>query len=227
MELTAPRTRLRVRNTHRLIPSRYPSAGILDEVSTPEELDDVIDLESWTNDRIQAELGRLMLVPREEWVTGVRNASVVMAAFCHAPLGGGRFTAPPLGGWYAAFTRATAHAEAAYRRGQERLEVGALDLRVQVREYLADVAAVFDDVRSRRRFAALYDPASYAVSQRFGTRRREAGSNGIVYRSVRDPGGQCLVAFRPKLVRNVRQGAHFEYVWRGAREPEIRRLGGA
>ena len=95
-----------------------------------------------------------------------------------------------------------------------------------MREYLADVAAVFDDVRRRRRFAALYDPESYAVSQRFGTRRREAGSNGIVYRSVRDPGGQCLVAFRPKLVRNVRQGAHFEYVWRGNREPEIRRLGG-
>jgi RES domain len=226
MTPTPPRTVLRVRGTHRLIASRYPSAGILDEISSPEELDHVIDLESWTNDRIQAELGQLPLVPRDEWVTGVRNASVVMAAFCHVPPGGGRFTAPPLGGWYAAFTLATAHRESIHRRTLELLEVGTLDLRVQVREYLADFAATFHDVRRRRRFAALYDPESYAVSQPFGGGLRDAGSNGIVYRSVRDPGGQCLVAFRPRLVRNVRQGAHFEYVWRGRREPEVRRLGG-
>ena len=68
------------------------------------------------------------------------------------------------------------------------------------------------------------DPASYAKSQALGNRLRAEGSNGIAYDSVRDPGHACLVAFRPKLVHNVRQGAHFQYVWRGGSVPEIRRL---
>ena len=52
----------------------------------------------------------------------------------------------------------------------------------------------------------------------------EAGSNGIVYRSVRAPEGECIVCFRPKLVKNVRQGAHFEYRWSGSPEPKVRQL---
>ena len=50
------------------------------------------------------------------------------------------------------------------------------------------------------------------------------GSNGIVYRSARHRGGACLACFRPRLVLNVRQGAHFAYRWEGRPEPTIREL---
>jgi hypothetical protein len=52
------------------------------------------------------------------------------------------------------------------------------------------------------------------------------GSNGILYQSVRHPGGECIACFRPALVKEVRQGAHFELSWEGTRTPRVRKLTG-
>jgi hypothetical protein len=49
----------------------------------------------------------------------------------------------------------------------------------------------------------------------------ERGSNGIVYRSVRRAGGECLVCFRPRLVSAVRPAGHFEYRWRDGSAPQV------
>jgi hypothetical protein len=67
-----------LRNTHRLIPSRYPPVGLFDEVASPEDLELLFELESWTNDRISAELGVIQNIPRNEWVTGRPQATVIM-----------------------------------------------------------------------------------------------------------------------------------------------------
>src|SRR5882724_1288142 len=221
MELDAEEAWVRAHDTHRLIPSRYPPHGIFDEISTPNDLADLFDLESWTNDRLQAELGKLAMIPRSQWVVGVPNASVIMAAFCHPHADGGRFTSRSLGGWYAALDLETAHRETIFRRTQELREVGARDLTVQVRDYLADFDCALHDVRDTTRYGRLYDRERYEASQPFGVHLREAGSNGMWYSSVRNPGGECLVAFKPGGVLNVRQGAHFEYVWRGSPEPTV------
>ena len=61
----------------------------------------MIELESWTNDRVSAELGVLHRIPQEEWVTGRHLSTVVMAAFCHPRPGGGRFSGTDRGAWYA------------------------------------------------------------------------------------------------------------------------------
>lgn len=223
--IAAPVTHLRIGETHRLVPSRYPSVGILDEVASPEDLDEIIDLEGWTNDRLTMELGVIRTIPPAEWVVGRPFASVIMAAFCHPRIGGSRFTGEDRGAWYAAFTLETALAETIYHRTQELREVGAFDTYVQMRQYLAAFDAPFHDVRGNDpAFAPLHDPVSYAVSQDFGRRLFEAGSNGVLYRSVRHPGGECLACFRPPLVLDVRQGAHFEYRWEGRPEPTVRRL---
>jgi hypothetical protein len=221
-----PVTRVRLRSTHRLVPSRYPPVGILDTVSRPEDLDLIIELESWTNDRVSGELGLLHTIPRGEWVMGRPMASVVMAAFCHPRPGGGRFNDETRGAWYGARTLETAHAEAVYHRTRELAEVGVLDTRVEMRLYLADFNARFHDLRGGdRAFAACYAPDSYAASQQLARALLDAGSNGLLCRSVRDPKGECLAAFRPPLVLNVRPGAHFEYRWSGSLQPAIRRLG--
>src|SRR5260221_7523044 len=73
-------SRLHGQVTHRLIPSRYPPIGILDQVSSPEDLEAVFELEAWTNDRVSHELGILYGIPKDEWFFGP-NATVVMAAF--------------------------------------------------------------------------------------------------------------------------------------------------
>ena len=61
-----PVTRLRHRLTHRLVATRYPSEGLLDHVSSAEDLEAIFELEAWTNDRVSTELGILRRIPREQ-----------------------------------------------------------------------------------------------------------------------------------------------------------------
>ena len=86
-----PRTRIDLLDTHRLVPSRFPSVGVFDAVSSTADLEAVLELEGWTNDRVSAELGILQRIPRDEWVLGFPHATVIMASFCHPRPGGGRF----------------------------------------------------------------------------------------------------------------------------------------
>lgn len=217
-----PTTHLHARGTYRLIPSRHPSVGILDTIASAEDLEAVIELESWTNDRVSAELGILQRLPREEWVTGRPMSTVVMAAFCHPRPGGGRFNLDDRGAWYASLSLETAHAEVIYHRTQDLAEIGVFDTFVQVRAYTADFNGLFHDLRELS--TRVYSKSDYSVSQRLASRLLDSGSNGVVYRSVRHLAGQCIACFRPKLVANVRQGGHYEYRWSGTREPVIKRI---
>jgi RES domain len=225
MMITAPTVPVSFKSAFRLIPSRFPSTGILDQIAAPEDLEAIIELESWTNDRISTELGLLHTVPKEEWVVGKRMSSVIMAAFTQPRITGARFSSGARGAWYAARALETAQAEVIFHRTKELEETGVFETVLQVRAYLADFEAVFHDIRGPRpEFKPLYSPTSYAASQRFGQQLLDAGSNGVVYRSVRHKGGQCLACFRPRQVKNVRQSGHFEYRWQGTRTPVIRKL---
>jgi RES domain-containing protein len=227
MELKPPLVRVARRTTHRLIPSRYPSVGILDTVAAPGDLEAVFELEGWTNDRISAELGLLHNLARDEWVTGRPMATVVMASFCHPRPEGGRFNDGRRGAWYAAFALRTAHAEAVFHRTQELEEIGGwFDTFVQMADYAADFTAQFHDLRGAR-FARYLAPDAYERSQRLARELLEQASNGVLYPSVRDAGGTCIACFRPRLVENVRTAGFYEYRWSGRREPTVRRLAGA
>jgi hypothetical protein len=219
-----PVKRARLKDTCRLIPSLYPATGILDTIAAPEDLPYIFELETWTNDRISNELGLLHRIPPEEWVVGRPMATVIMAAFCHPRPAGGRFNSPDRGAWYAAESLDTAHAEITYHRTRELAEIGVFETRLQMRLYLADFDASFHDVRSKMPENIPYhDPYSYTASQALGRELLLAGSNGVRYRSVRRPGGECLACFRPGLIGNLRPDAHFEYRWEGQPKPVIRR----
>jgi len=181
----------------------------------------IFELETWTNDRVSAELSILHRLSENEWVTGPQ-ATVVMAAYCHPRPNGGRFNGPDRGAWYAARKLETAQAEIAYHRGRELAEVGVLETRIEMRLYLADFNADFHDVRAMN--GAIHDPNSYQASQMLARRLFEDRANGVVYRSVRHEGGECVACFRPKLVTNVRPGAHLELMWSGAGAPRVRHL---
>jgi len=209
-------------DTCRLVPSRYPTVGILDRVARPEDLPFIFELESWTNDRVSAELGILHRIPPEEWVTGRAMASVIMAAFCHPRTGGGRFNGEDRGAWYAGTELPTAHAEMIYHRSRELAEVGITETRLEMRLYLADFRADFHDLRRG-------DPRqgtanSYQASQPFARELLRRGADGVIYRSFRRPGGECIACFRPRLVLNVRSDVHFEYRWEGGAGPVITQL---
>jgi len=225
MELSPVTSLVRWTGAPRLIPSRYPVVGLLDRVAAPADLEALFELEGWTNDRISNELGLLHTIPEQEWVTGEPMASVVMAAYCHPRPGGGRFSTEERGAWYAGRAIATALAESVYHRTAELREVGGFETAVQMRVYLADFRARFHDVRpANRAWVPLYDPDDYSEPQALARQLLQAGSNGLVYRSVRDPEGECIACFRPPLVRHVRAGGHYEFRWEGRPDPVIRKL---
>jgi hypothetical protein len=207
-----------------MIPSRYPSVGILDEIATPEDLAAIFELEGWTNDRISNELGILHTISPEEWVTAQPMATVIMGAFCHPRPAGGRFNDHRRGAWYCGVALKTAHAEAIFHRTRELEEIGGwFDTSVQMADYRADFNADFHDI-SGRGFSAYLGPDDYRASQKVAASLLEDGSNGIVYPSVRDRDGTCLACFRPRLVAKVKLAAAYEYRWSRTSTPTVRKL---
>jgi len=197
---TAPKT------SHRLIPSRFPPVDLFETVASADDLEAVLELTGWTNDRLVAE--RIARLPREEWVFGRPNASVVMAAFLHAAPSGGRFSGPDLGAWYAAARIETSIAEVAHHLRREGFARGVVEQQRQFRNYRAQLDGdSFEDIRGQSD-AALYAPDSYAASQAFGEGMRASGSDGIVYDSLRHVGGIAICAYRPSKVANVVQAEH-------------------
>lgn len=220
--LLPPDTHVHWVRTCRLVPSRYPTAGLFDRVAAPDDLPELFELEGWTNDRLSAELGLLHLIPEDEWVAGPMS-SVVMAAFCHPASAGARFSDEARGAWYAGRTLETALAESMHRRANELAEIGVDETRLQMRLYHADFDAPFHDVRDGG-WADVLDPGDHTPGQELGRRLLDARSNGVVYPSARHEGGECIACFRPRLVANVQVGGHFEYAWRGGVRPVARRL---
>jgi len=211
--------------THRLISSRHPPVGIFDKVANPDDLAALFELEGWTSDRLSVEVGKLEVLPRSEWVTGVQGASIIMAAFCYPNPDGGRFTGADLGAWYCALDLETAIAETIHHNRRRLLRAGMLHAVIQMRQLVVEVDSVFHDIRGQQqKRPELYDPTEYGASQAFAAELRDGGSNGIAYDSVRRRGGQCLAIFRPRLLPAAMQGDHWEYRWAGSPEPTVTRL---
>ena len=212
-------------NTSRLIPSRFPPVGAFEAVASPEDLEAVMELEGWTNDRLVAP--RLKRLPREEWIFGRPNASVVMAAFLHAAPGGQRFSGSDLGAWYAATDLNTAILEVANGLCAE-IALSALPhLSQSYRQYLADLRGDFVDVFGTHPALHDPDPASYPVTQNFGEAVRGTVSlSGIRYESVRRLGHENWVCYRPSDVENVRQAAHLRIEVPATGKIVMRRLAG-
>ncbi len=208
----------------RLIPSRFPPVAPFETVATAADLAAVMELVGWTNDRLLAE--RAARLPREEWVYGRSNASIVMAAFLHVAPGGMRFNGPDLGAWYAAAALVTAAAEVGHHLRREAVATGLAEMRRQYRCYAARLEGAYLDIRGQERARPdIYAPDSYVASQMFGEAERASGGAGILYDSVRHRGGLNVVAHRPRNVLDVIQADHFEIAVRAAeRRIDVRRL---
>lgn len=212
--------------TLRLIPSRFPPIGLFDTVSTAADLAAVMELAGWTNDRLVAE--RIARLPEREWVFGRPNASVVMAAFLHAPPTGARFSGPDLGAWYAAADLKTCAAEVGHHLRREAVTRGLPGLSRTYRAYSARIGGRHVDIRGLKVDRAdLYAGDSYAASQGFGEAHRAGGGDGIVYDSVRFAGGINVAVYRPTLVLDVVQADHYDIaVDAGGRRIDVRRIAG-
>lgn len=201
----------------RIIPSRFPPINLFEAVADPADLEAVVQIEAMTNDRLREEAGELALVPPEDRVSGP-GTSPVMAAFTHLNAAGDRFTDGSYGVFYAGLTLETAVSETTYHRAVFLRATDEPAQEVDMRVYAVELAAVLHDVRNMRSdLPALYHLSNYGVAQQTARELRNAGSDGIVYQSVRQEGGECAAVFRPRLLWNCRQERHLCYVWDGAR----------
>jgi len=215
--------RTRWQPSWRLVSSRFPPVGIFDRVASAADLDIVLEIEGLTNDRLREELGELARVPAEDRLYGP-GTTPIMAAFTHLNGQGSRFTDGSYGVYYAARTIGTAVAETRFHRARFLAATREPPLEIDMRSYASDIDADLHDIaglQTERPDLYAPDPARYGPAQAFARTLRAAGSNGIHYSSVRDPGGECIAVFRPRVLRPAVQGKHYCYVWDGERITDV------
>jgi hypothetical protein len=209
---------------HRLIPSQFPPIGLFDTVATAADLAAVMELVGWTNDRLVAD--RIDRLPQSEWVYGLPNASIVMAAFLHVAPGGMRFNGPDLGAWYAADDIRTAAAEVGHHLRRETAARNVTTMTRTYRAYAATLLGDYLDIRGQQTTRPdVYANDRYDGSQKFGEAVRASGGAGLLYDSLRRRTGINVVAHRPRSVTDIVQTDHFEItVLATSRMIDVRKL---
>jgi RES domain-containing protein len=227
-----PLVELALRDTVRLISTgRLKPAALLPLAADLAAFEDLAELESLTNGRLQAQAGGLPDLDPRELVFGQPQHSFVNAAFTHTRPGGNRFNDESRGAWYCGLEVRTSLGEVAYHLTRELAAIDRFENRTDYAELLADIAGAFHDLCSADRAGepALHEnprvayPAGQALARRL---RHEHHSEGIVYPSIRHAGGTCLVVFVPNLIQRVRQGAIWRLEWQGSPVPMMTCLDG-
>ena len=225
MKLPAPPVaRVTWPSAHRIIRSRFPPINLFEDIADPADWDALASAEIKTNPRFAESLGQLGLVSAKRRVSGP-GASWVMAPFTHlSPDRTSRFADGTFGAYYAGDSFEVALAETIHHH--QRFMAATAEppgWTSDFRELVGTVNARLHDLRTGD-YAACLDPDDYSVSQGLARALRAGGSDGVVYPSVRQAGGQCVAAFHPDVVGLPAQGRHLSYYWDGGRVSRIQDL---
>lgn len=206
--------------TVRLVTSaRLREAVMTPLADSPDELDLLAEIEGATSGRLIAEERGSAGLSAAELVHGVPHAKFINASFAYAkPREPNRFNPAERGAWYAALAAETCVAEVGFHMTTALADAGEFNTVVEYGEMLASMAGVFVDLRQATGHASL-DPnpaTGYPAGNALAGAARAAGHNGIIYPSVRDAGGTCIVALWPNVVQSVVQGAMFRFIWAGS-----------
>jgi len=189
-------------------------------------LDDLAEIEGATSARLRSER-----TASETYPIGRPHAAFVNAAFTYfRPRELNRFNGPRRGAWYAAFELDTALAEVTFHIRRELDRVRDYHATVDYAEMWASFAGAFVDLRGIEPRPRCLDPdpaVGYPAGNVLAAEAVAEGHNGIVYPSVRKPGGTCLVALWPHVVQSVAQGSVWRVQWIGEPDPTVTPVEGA
>ncbi|MDY0921856.1 RES family NAD+ phosphorylase [Leclercia sp. CFBP8987] len=210
-----PRTALIPFKGYRLLHTKYPAIYVFEDVATPEEFDVLYDIQKLTNPRLSQEVGNLDLLPREEWVLGIRGAHYAMAAFTHINPDGSRFSNGDFGVYYLGDSQETALAEVVYHcqrywRNVPELKFERFEYRCLETELSS---SSFVDITGLPDTHPWYHPTDYRESQQLGASLRVAGETGVTYRSVRHRDGICWALLTPKTITSIIQTSLHQIIW--------------
>lgn len=213
--------RVRWQQACRIVPTRYPAVTLFDRVADAEDFDALYALEAMTNERARDEVGQIERVPRDERLYGL-GSGPIMAAFTHVNTQGSRFADGRHGVFYAARERATAVAETRHHHARFLAATRQPAMHLPMRLYHVAIDARLHDLRPPGAVpAAVYDADDYTAARALGHALHAAGSAGVVYRSVRQPGGQCAGLFRPRGASACLHAAYLLYAWDGTRFSDV------
>lgn len=208
--------------TVRLIPTAYYKPPVLGSlVDDKEELEILEDIEGLTSRRLRTQKSGLPGLDPRELVFAAWGHTHINAAFSYTRPEGNRFNGADRGAWYCAFDDLTAIDEVGYHRTRELTNINHFEDEAIYQALLAGFMGDFHDLGKLEGPHACLDPdpvTGYREGQRLAHELRAEESRGIVYPSVRRPGGTCLVAFEPHLVQNVRPAAKWKLTWDGRPE---------
>jgi RES domain len=213
--------RLRWQAACRIVPTRHPSIYLFDRVADAADFDALYALEALTNPRARDELGQVEMVPRDERIFGP-GTGPIMAAFTHLNPLGSRFSDGRYGVFYAAADRDTAVAETRYHHARFLTATDEGPMHLPMRLYRVVIDTRLHDLRPPAAVdERVYSPVDYSTSQALGRRLHEAGSAGVVYRSVRHDRGQCAGLFKPRGASACVHAAYLLYAWDGRRFTDV------
>lgn len=216
-----PIKRIRWSHAYRIVPSRFPPVGLFDRIADPADLEAVFAIEALTNPRLREEADALKLVPAARRISGP-GSTPVMAAFTHLNPEGSRFSDGSWGVFYAGHSVTTAVEETVYHRERFLAATAEPPCDLPMRCYRTSITGRLHDLRGG--WPAMHDPTDYTASVALARKLREAGSNGIVYDSVRHAGGECAAVFYPDLLAPCVQSEHLVYRWDGRRIAMVLRV---
>lgn len=215
--MIVPTERITTESCFRIIPSKFRPENLFQRVTDSEDLENIIELEDMTNDRLRDEKGEIKLVEENRRVTGP-GASYLMAPFTHLNPSGSRFTDGSYGVYYAAMDLDTAVSETIFHREKFLRSTNEPPMNLEMRVLIASLDGILHDIRKLKDdMPDIYDKESYSASQAFGVNLYKEGSNGIIYMSVRNENGECVAIFYPPLLSNCHQGRHLCYPWDGSK----------
>ncbi|OCW56874.1 RES family NAD+ phosphorylase [Hoeflea olei] len=143
--------------------------------------------------------------------------SHINAAFTYTRPSGNRFNGGARGAWYCAWDMLTSLQEVGFHRTRELGFIGRYEGTARYVELLADFIGDFPELEDVPHPALDPDPdIGYPAGQALAEGLRAQGHRGLIYPSVRHREGRCFVAFDPGIIQNVRPGASWKLVWRGA-----------
>jgi hypothetical protein len=201
--------------SYRVVSSKYPMVSVYDRITDARNFQAILEVEALTNPRVREEAGDYRKIRPEDAVAGP-GATPVMASFAYS--GPSRFTDGSYGVYYAAYEEETAIAESRYWTQVFLSATNEPSIDVDKRMYAARIRGSYDDLRTRSKRSRVYDPVSYDYSQAYARKLyQENAVDGIVYNSVRRERGQCICAFRPRLVTDCRVAAYLQFRWDGSR----------
>jgi hypothetical protein len=187
------------------------------DIAPPHHWPLLIEHEGRTNERLVVEAGQFAEFIRPEDRVEQSSSHYITGPLTHPNPDGSRFSDGTFGVFYTAMEFDTVLAEVIAQREAFLRFTAEPPMRFDMRTVAFDLSGELHDVRGH----SADDPTNVEEARRVAAELRAGGSYGLVFDSMRKPGGTCLAIFRPTVLTKPRQERHFAFVWDGERVSEV------